>query len=217
MHNNGKIIVIGFQRTGTTTLAHALLELGFTVAGTIPTLGSSLVNGNITPTLLKAKEFDVVQDLPWFVLFKELDKQFPNSKFILTKRDFHSWWPSFLNHFGNKPSEIRKWAYQSDFPKKSNQSHYEKIFEEHYKDVNKYFKNRPQDLLVLDIVSGDGWEKLCLFLKKPIPLKPFPFQNKQKDKYNSKDKFFMFIRKISPNFLRKIRLKILGKALINTD
>ena len=29
-----------------------------------------------------------------------------------------------------------------------------------------YFKDRPGDLLVINIASGDGWDKLCLFSSK---------------------------------------------------
>jgi len=29
--------------------------------------------------------------------------------------------------------------------------------------VLEYFKDRPQDLLILDVTAGDGWEKLCPF------------------------------------------------------
>ena len=30
------------------------------------------------------------------------------------------------------------------------------------------------NLLIMDITKGDGWSKLCNFLNKPIPNKPFP-------------------------------------------
>jgi hypothetical protein len=44
----------------------------------------------------------------------------------------------------------------------------------HYKNVLEYFKNRPDDLLIIDICAGQGWEKLCPFLDKPLPQYPFP-------------------------------------------
>ena len=30
-----------------------------------------------------------------------------------------------------------------------------------------YFQDRPEDLLVIDICGGEGWEKLCPFLDLP--------------------------------------------------
>lgn len=47
----------------------------------------------------------------------------------------------------------------------------------HANAVWEYFRERRDDLLVLDICGGDGWERLCAFLQKPIPAEPFPRQN----------------------------------------
>ena len=46
----------------------------------------------------------------------------------------------------------------------------------------KYFRERPQDLLVLDFAKGDGWEKLCRFLGADIPESEFPHANKAIDR-----------------------------------
>ena len=45
-------------------------------------------------------------------------------------------------------------------------------------DIKEYFKDRPGDLLVMNICEGEGWEKLCPFLGVPIPNEPFPNVNK---------------------------------------
>ena len=50
----------------------------------------------------------------------------------------------------------------------------ELVVKRHNKMVKYYFKDRPGDLLVMDITNGDGWELLCKFLKKPIPNKKVP-------------------------------------------
>ena len=49
------------------------------------------------------------------------------------------------------------------------------VYERHVREVEEYFKQRPRDLLVLDVCAGEGWEKLCAFLNKPVPPGPFPF------------------------------------------
>ena len=46
-----------------------------------------------------------------------------------------------------------------------------------YHEINTYFKNRPNDLLVMNICEGDGWEMLCPFLGTDIPDVPFPKLN----------------------------------------
>ena len=43
--------------------------------------------------------------------------------------------------------------------------------------VEEYFKDRPQDLLIIDVTAGEGWEKLCPFLGSPVPDVPFPKAN----------------------------------------
>ena len=51
-------------------------------------------------------------------------------------------------------------------------------FEKKASDARGYFsKNRPNDLLVMNICDGEGWEVLCPFLNKPIPNVIFPKKN----------------------------------------
>jgi Sulfotransferase domain len=40
-----------------------------------------------------------------------------------------------------------------------------------------YFKDRSEELLVLNITAGEGWTKLCPFLNKQIPSVSFPRAN----------------------------------------
>ena len=40
-----------------------------------------------------------------------------------------------------------------------------------------HFAGRPDDLLVLDVVGGEGWERLCPFLGLAPPDEPFPHFN----------------------------------------
>lgn len=49
------------------------------------------------------------------------------------------------------------------------------LYDTHYKNVLDYFKGRPNDLLVIDVCKGGGWELLCTFLSKPIPDTLFPY------------------------------------------
>jgi len=48
------------------------------------------------------------------------------------------------------------------------------VYDLHHKSVLEYFRKRPDDLLIMNITDGDGWEKLCPFLSKPIPPEDFP-------------------------------------------
>ena len=50
-------------------------------------------------------------------------------------------------------------------------------YKAHNKAVLKYFQGREKDFIQMNIMQGDGWEKLCPFLEKPILTLPFPKQN----------------------------------------
>ena len=47
-------------------------------------------------------------------------------------------------------------------------------FEQYNNSVIDFFKDKPGQLLVLNIPGGDGWEKLCPFLNLPIVDEKFP-------------------------------------------
>jgi len=55
-------------------------------------------------------------------------------------------------------------------------------YEKYNKQAIAYFKDKPSQLLVMNIFEGDGWKELCRFLNKPVPNKPFPHKNKGKYK-----------------------------------
>ena len=48
------------------------------------------------------------------------------------------------------------------------------VYDAHHKNVFDYFKDRPNDLLVMNVCNGDGWDLLCKFLSRPTPDIPFP-------------------------------------------
>ncbi len=48
------------------------------------------------------------------------------------------------------------------------------VYDLHIKNVCEYFQDRPNDLLIMNILQGDGWDVLCPFLGKPAPQSPFP-------------------------------------------
>ena len=82
---------------------------------------------------------------------------------------------------------MRKWIYGVGCPK-GNEDIYVRRFEAHNKAVLEYFKHRPNDLLVMDLPAGDGWEKLCAFLRKQAPDAPFPHANRAAERKRRKPK-----------------------------
>ncbi len=188
-----KIFCIGFQKTGTTTLAKALEVLGYKVfSDTI---------SNITPLVLKEDwnglksiidKHDAVQDNPWPLLYREMDEWYPNAKFILTDRDEKKWIKSVVNHFGTKHTDMRQWIYGDGTPVGNEEAYLQK-FKDHNKEVRQYFAKRPNDLLEVCWQKEATWEPLCEFLGREIPAEPFPHENK--GAYTVKDKAVKFFKK----------------------
>ena len=172
-----KIFCIGFQKTGTSSLGRALDDLGYSVCGAVglnePELDDTRVD-EITRRHLP--QFDAFQDNPWPILYRELDKRYPGSKFILTVRDTESWLRSASRHFGTTHHPMQQWIYGVGYPVGNEQIFIER-YESHNREVVDYFRDRSGDLLVLDLTT-DGWPELSRFLGKPVREGVFPHANK---------------------------------------
>jgi hypothetical protein len=172
-----KVFGLGFHKTGTSTLASVLSKLGYKVCGQQNALAKNFINGDIQTFVELAKNFDAFEDDPWHQLYKEMDKAFPNSKFILTDRNVNDWYKSCLNHFYDDSTLFRDFIYGDGRPK-DNEEKFKKVYVEHKNNIIEYFKNRPDDFLIVDFSKGDRWEKICAFLEAEIPDYPFPHANK---------------------------------------
>jgi hypothetical protein len=56
------------------------------------------------------------------------------------------------------------------------------VYEAHNDAVRAHFASRANDLLVMNLASGDGWEKLAPFLGVATPDIPFPAKNRSNDR-----------------------------------
>jgi hypothetical protein len=170
-----KIFGIGLGKTGTTSLTKALEILGYSA---IHGINIYELYGNASAST----------DNSTSVRYKELDILFPGSKFILTTRDLSEWLSSFEEHSNklviDSLEAYERFEYSWIRIKLFGKVEFDKElfaqgYTRHYHDVHEYFRNRQQDILVLNICGGEGWPKLCAFLNKPIPSVIFPNLNKR--------------------------------------
>lgn len=176
-----KVFCLGFHKTGTTSLAFALKALGYKVTGPNG-INDPDIGRNVLPMAYDlVDKFDAFQDNPWPIIYRELDINYPGSKFILLLRDPHSWIKSQVKHFGREETPMRTWIYGVGCPE-GNEDIYLNRFTHHNKDVIDYFSDRPRDLLVMDLAKGDGWDMLCPFLDVDIPPMDFPHANTSSDR-----------------------------------
>ena len=101
-----KVFGIGLSKTGTTSLARALEILGYNVKDCLGITKYSKGDiSSINETALDT--YDALTDTPIPNFYRELDKKYPNSKFILTVRDMDGWLNSCRKQFNQKLAEKR--------------------------------------------------------------------------------------------------------------
>ncbi len=171
-----KMFGIGLARTGTTSLHFALELLGFRSAHA-STVFSKVLNWEADrgrPLLSTLEhQYDAFLDWPISHLYPELDRRFPNSKFILTVRNVRDRYQSALRHVEEDRSRRARGLSHAWLELESKRRFFQ-ADTEHLAAVLWHFRNRSKDLLVLRITEEAGWAQLCKFLALPVPIEPFP-------------------------------------------
>lgn len=180
-----KVFCISFHKTGTTSLGKFLEELGYkNIHGADP-IRKKIGNRKMMTALFKREydlifpfvdEYDSFNDNPWFFIYPELDKKFPNSKFILVIRDEEDWLQSCIRYFGETTSNFRMFLYGKPNPI-GNEKRYLEIYNNHNMRVLEYFKHRKNDLLVLNLSDSNKENKIKEFLKVKNGTTYFPKLN----------------------------------------
>ncbi len=171
-----KIIGLGLFKTGTTSLGRALEILQYQTSYEYwGVLGedwdlSVIDHAKHHETIKKdAMRWEAMTNAPWLYMYRELDKWFAQSKFILTLR---------ADPEAVAMSDIAMWKRMGEKQIPPMEKFIQR-YNQHNARVRSYFANRPNDLLEMCFEDGDGWEKLCHFLGKSPPQEGFPHSNKQ--------------------------------------
>ena len=180
MREFNKLFGVGLSRTGTTSLSTALKILGITSHHFHHLLAHDLEN-RLTYDRMVVDMFQALSDTPIALFYKELDRDYPGSVFILTMREEAEWARSWQNHIERNYLGWDPYTHEMHVKLYGSQTFDEKLHLAHYvmhnRSVKDYFANRQGDLLTIDICAGEGWEKLCPFLGLDIPDAPFPHAN----------------------------------------
>lgn len=165
---------IGLGRTGTSSLCEAFRRLGYR-------------NVLHNPYFEQLATADAGADNGVLIFYKYLDYKFPGSKFVLTLRDRDSWLRSM--EYANAIYKVT--SLDDDVPIMRRMLLYETVrfdrgkycaaYDRHLAEVRRYFRDRRTDLLEMDIIAGDGWDKLCPFLGTPAPAAAFPHLHRRAD------------------------------------
>jgi len=174
-----KVFCIGFMKTGTTTLNRALSMLGYRVSHNSWKWLKLIVKNDWPGIQQKMDSWDAVEDNPIPLIYKELDALYPRSKFILTEREPEKWYNSVSYHVGDLSSPMHEWLFgRGKGLPRNDKKHTLNVFVKHRENVIEYFKDRPDDLLIIDVTKIENWDVLCAFLGEEIPEAAFPHANR---------------------------------------
>ena len=200
-----KVFCVGRNKTGTTSLKKAMEDLGYVVGDqrTAELLIRDWGRRDFRRIASYCKTGQFFQDTPFSFpyTFQAMDMYFPGSKFILTIRDAESWHKSMIDFHrldsvhGDKALSLEKlkeatycykgYAYDTkvlvyDLP--GDDPYHKETLIDHYhfhnRMVKDYFRNRPDDLLVLNVSEKKAYRKLCDFLEVPCLSDEFPWENR---------------------------------------
>ena len=185
-----RIFGIGAHKTATTSLHHAFEILGYPSghwknAHWAKSIYSQMMQEGRSLTLEKCY---ALSDLPIPVLFRQLDVAYPRSKFILTTRPEGEWLESVRKHWNPEYNKQQPLWKHDPFTRIIHKAVYGQLgfdaelmlrkYREHNATVLEYFKDRPEDLLIMDMGSKDAhWGKLCAFLGVAVPDCAYPTRN----------------------------------------
>lgn len=163
MISNKKFFGVSLPRTGTSSLAYAVRELGLETRHYLSKC-----------ELAELYTVDFVNDFPIPLIYKKLDERFPGSGFIFTDRNVDDWLDSYELHWQRTGHvTIGNWdEYNLDMfgTLEFDREVFREVFLQHREDVFEYFKGRPDDLLVITLpYSVMAWEDIGKFIDKSPP------------------------------------------------
>lgn len=167
-----RIFGISCPRTGTSSLAYAIRKLGWMTGHYFS-----------EQAFRDIAMFEFANDFPITFRYKELDERFPGSKFIYSDRPVDDWLRSYELHLqrtghttiGNWQEYNKIMFGGTDF----DEDRFREAFLNHRAEAFDYFKDRPDDLLVLKMpYDVQAWNEICRFLgaeqPKGVKIKAFP-------------------------------------------
>ena len=188
--HKGKIFCIGLNKTGTTSFGDALQNIGLKRLGWRGTLCANLFlrwyEQKREPFIEAARKYDVMEDLPWPLVYDWMEQTFHGAKFVLTTRESTEVWlksiqAHILRHDSRPYGRFygHRMIYGSYDPL-ADATIWAARYEHHNASVRKYFSTKPGKLLDLVVGNGDEGEKLAAFLGYDKPI-VFPHSNKRPD------------------------------------
>lgn len=185
-----KVFGLGLGKTGTTTLGKCLRILGYDHVSCDVDLTRAYREGRMDEIYKIADVKNAFEDFPWPLMYREMYKRYPTSKFVLTTRTSSDvWFESLVKHADRTgESEHKILAYGHAMPHGKKAEHVT-LYEEHNASVRNFFADKPGQFLELCWEHGHGWSELCDFLGHEVPEASFPWANRAPRLFDSLRRF----------------------------
>jgi glycosyltransferase involved in cell wall biosynthesis len=114
--------------------------------------------------------FEVFKDVPVPALYRELDRTYPDARFIVVERDARDWVRSVRRHCAGRPLDpyerVQYWHYLKDKPQSLDAVSDERLVDmhrRHHQALARYFAGR-DDFIAVDMADPEIGAKLSVFL-----------------------------------------------------
>ncbi len=186
-----RVLCCGPNKTGTASLSNALEQLGYPTLHNPYTFNKAVSRalGEGVPLLTYLRDYDAFTDVLFphgtFATHERLHyaqidllletwvEQYPRTYFIFNRREIESWIVSRSQHVARNRANR---GYNGPWTTLEPEAWREEMALISRK-VTSFFKGRTEPFIEIDVCAGDGWEKLCPFLKKEVPEEDFPLRN----------------------------------------
>lgn len=165
-----KIFGIGLNKTGTKSLGIYLKLLGYKRFCKANIKYIRMARNDIGGIFKIVDEFEVFEDWPWPLIYKQLYDEYPSSKFILTvRKNPEEWYGSLVRHSRKTgPTEQRLAVYGYYSPNDENKSAHLRYYQNHINEVINFFETHDRTrLLILSTDESKKEQKICDFIGKP--------------------------------------------------
>ena len=161
-----KVIGIGLNKTGTKTLGYYLKQWGLQHKTYDLNAFALYRAGRIKELLEIVQQYDSFEDWPWALMFREIDSNFPDARFVLTVRRSPEVWYRSLCNMAVRRGPLHRFEqhiYGYAMPQGHRNEHLQ-YYQQHNQTVIEHFRGRPSKLIKICWETGDHPQKIADFL-----------------------------------------------------
>jgi len=178
MSEREKVVIVSLHKTGTTSVANFLEDLGYLVTGPDTNLYYDVMQGKYENVDSFLSKYDAFQDDPWYKIYPYTSERYPNAKFIFLEREETSWLESVQKFYGSDRfnNKVRHDFYGATNTIANGKMYIDK-YRSHREDVFRFFESA-DNFISIDVRKDADAIRLQDFLGLSVKFSHFPHANK---------------------------------------